>query len=415
MRAALAEQRPGDLRQHPGRDAAGGERDQHARDERRAGHPGEHVHERGVDGEERRRLRHLLVPVQRDLEEPARVPLRERLEEEVARRAVRIADQPALGRGRPDQRCRGAEPEGDADRDEGCGGPQPHVRRRPSSSDVCGRQPSSRSARETSRTLRSTSPGRAGACVASASTPATRRQASKSSLTDVSVLGADVEDAAVAAGRREHRRDDVADVDVVARLLAVAEDRHALAGAQPVDEDRDDAALELRQLARPVDVREAERDVTRPVQAVPGREVLLGRELRGAVGRERPPLVVLPRGALALAVDRAAGGAEDQLRAVRARRLEHVHRPEHVHLRVEERLLDGGADVGLRGEVDDELGPELVEERAERLADVVLVHGRGRVQVLAPPGGEVVDDVHLVAARDERVDDVRADEARLLR
>ena len=34
------------------------------------------------------------------------------------------------------------------------------------------------------------------------------------------------------------------------------------------------------------------------------------------------------------------------------------------------------------------------------------------LEVLAPAGGEVVDDVHLVAARDERVDYVRADEAR---
>ena len=56
--------------------------------------------------------------------------------------------------------------------------------------------------------------------------------ASKSSFTDVSVAGADVEDAAVAAGRRQHGRDDVADVDVVAGLLAVAEDRHALAAAR---------------------------------------------------------------------------------------------------------------------------------------------------------------------------------------
>ena len=62
--------------------------------------------------------------------------------------------------------------------------------------------------------------------------------------------------------------------------------------------------------------------------------------------------------------------------------------------------------------MDDELGPDLVEERAERLADVVLVDGRGGVQVLASSGCEVVDDVNLVAARDERIDDMRADEAR---
>ena len=227
MGAALAEQRPGELRQHPRRDRAGGERDQHACDERRARHPGERVHQRGVDGEEGGRLRHLLVAVQRDLEEPARVPLRERLEEEVACRAVRVADQPALGRGRPDQCRRGAQPEGDADRDEGGGGPQPHVRRSPSSSGVCGRQPSSRSERETSRTLRRASPGRAGACVGcgfdAGHAPARLEELVHGRLR----RGADVEDAAVAADRGQHRPHDVADVDVVAGLLAVAEDRHS--------------------------------------------------------------------------------------------------------------------------------------------------------------------------------------------
>ena len=82
---------------------------------------------------------------------------------------------------------------------------------------------------------------------------------------------------------------------------------------------------------------------------------------------------------------------------MRARGLEHVQRAEHVHLGVEDRLLDRGADVGLRGEVDDGLRPHLGEQRVERLADVELVQRRGRRQVLAPPGREVVDDVHLVA------------------
>ena len=120
--AALAEHGPRDLRQHPGRDRTACERDQDAGDQLRPGQPGEPVHERRVDGEERGRLRHLLVAVQRDLQEPACVPLRERLEEVVAEGAVRVADQPPLRRGRPDQRGRGAQPEGDADGDERRGG-----------------------------------------------------------------------------------------------------------------------------------------------------------------------------------------------------------------------------------------------------------------------------------------------------
>ena len=48
----------------------------------------------------------------------------------------------------------------------------------------------------------------------------------------------------------------------------------------------------------------------------------------------------------------------------------------------------------------------------ERLADVVLDELRLRVDVLAAAGGQVVDDGHVVAARDERVDEMGADEAR---
>ena len=77
----------------------------------------------GIDREEGGGLRHLLVAVLRDLEEPAGIPLREGAEEEVARRPVGVADQAPVRSGRPDERGRRAEPEGDADRDERRGGP----------------------------------------------------------------------------------------------------------------------------------------------------------------------------------------------------------------------------------------------------------------------------------------------------
>ena len=57
-------------------------------------------------------------------------------------------------------------------------------------------------------------------------------------------------------------------------------------------------------------------------------------------------------------------------------------------------------------------GRDLVEELAERLPDVALVQRRAVGDVLAPAGREVVDHVHLVAAREQRLDDVRADESR---
>jgi hypothetical protein len=47
----------------------------------------------------------------------------------------------------------------------------------------------------------------------------------------------------------------------------------------------------------------------------------------------------------------------------------------------------------------------------ERLADVVLEQRRGRVEVLALAGGEVVDDRDLVAACQQRIHEVGSDEA----
>ena len=52
----------------------------------------------------------------------------------------------------------------------------------------------------------------------------------------------------------------------------------------------------------------------------------------------------------------------------------------------------------------------VVEHVAEVLADVALGERGLGAQVLALAGGEVVDDGDLVAAREQRVDDVRADE-----
>jgi hypothetical protein len=92
--------------------------------------------------------------------------------------------------------------------------------------------------------------------------------------------------------------------------------------------------------------------------------------------------------------------------------LEHAHRPDDVDVRVEVRTFHGDAHVRLRREVEARVRPRLVEDAVRVRADVRLVE-RGTVrEVLALPGGEVVEDVHLVGAGEQRLDDVRADEAR---
>ena len=76
-----------------------------------------------------------------------------------------------------------------------------------------------------------------------------------------------------------------------------------------------------------------------------------------------------------------------------------------------DRILDRDADVGLRSEVEDRLGSHRREEVVERLADVAHVELRSGRDVLLAAVDERVDDGDLDATRDERVDDVRADEA----
>jgi hypothetical protein len=92
------------------------------------------------------------------------------------------------------------------------------------------------------------------------------------------------------------------------------------------------------------------------------------------------------------------------------RRLQHAQRADDVHLGVVVGPLHRDPHVGLRGEVEARLRPDRVEDGADVRADVALVEARAFGHVLAPPAGEVVEDVHLVAARDERVGHVRADE-----
>src|SRR4051812_30167116 len=67
--------------------------------------------------------------------------------------------------------------------------------------------------------------------------------------------------------------------------------------------------------------------------------------------------------------------------------------------------------------MEDDLGPRVGEDRLQRVgvADVRLHETdatlQRAVEILPPPGREVVDHDHLVAALDQRVDEVRPDES----
>ena len=69
---------------------------------------------------------------------------------------------------------------------------------------------------------------------------------------------------------------------------------------------------------------------------------------------------------LRIAVDRGGGGHQHPPRAGLARRLQHRDGARHVDLGVERRVGDRLADVDLRGEVHDDVGPRRLERPPQR-------------------------------------------------
>ena len=90
------------------------------------------------------------------------------------------------------------------------------------------------------------------------------------------------------------------------------------------------------------------------------------------------------------------------------RRLEHLDRADDVHVGVVGRVADRGLHVGLRGEVEDDVGAVEVDA----VADVALdERGGAGSRTRACPKERSSITTHVVAARDEGIDEVRADEA----
>ena len=89
-----------------------------------------------------------------------------------------------------------------------------------------------------------------------------------------------------------------------------------------------------------------------------------------------------------------------------AGRLEHLHRADDIDRGVVVGTRERGLHVGLRGQVEDDVGRAEVEP----LADVALDERGRRVHVPALAERQVVDHDDLVPALDEAVDEVRPDE-----
>jgi hypothetical protein len=115
-----------------------------------------------------------------------------------------------------------------------------------------------------------------------------------------------------------------------------------------------------------------------------------------------------------VAVDGPAGGGEDDLlTAGRNRRPRHVHGAEHVDLGVPKRIRGGARDQRLRGEMEDDARrkPPPNLHHVLTVADVGFDEVGARIDVDARAGREVIDDADPVTFSQQRVDEMRPDEA----
>src|SRR5690348_960506 len=180
--------------------------------------------------------------------------------------------------------------------------------------------------------------------------------------------GADVEGPRIQSlGPRQRMRrgeeaalGDVANEHIVARLRTVSEDGERPPIENAAAEDGDDSRLAMRILPRTVDIREAHRGSVHAVDTGVIREIILGAQLRDAVWRLGVLREVLDvRRIDEIAVQRAAGGGEDETRALASPALpegfDQVQRAADVDARVLHRIGDALPDIDLRREMHDHI------------------------------------------------------------
>jgi len=179
-------------------------------------------------------------------------------------------------------------------------------------------------------------------------------------------------------------------------------------------EDRHHARLAVRVLARPVHVTQATDHVGDALGLRPGLYVRLRRQLGRAIGRQGFGEVVLGRRPRRLvSVQRAACRREHDRRTAARGSLEHVQRALDVDVAVANRVLHRGHHAGLRCQVEDRLRRDLCDDRVQGgpVDDVQLAQVRLGGHATRVAGGQIVDDRHVAALRQQRVYHVRADEA----
>ena len=150
----------------------------------------------------------------------------------------------------------------------------------------------------------------------------------------------------------------------------------------------------MRVLARAVNVAESQRQVIDSVLDLVKEQIGFGRQLRDAVRTHRAFRMILGAGELVLlAVNSAAGRREDHaLQTVLARRFDQIEKSDHVHLRVVGGIGDRSPYVHLRCEMNNNLGPRLLDDGRDcgNVAKIGLIERRLRIHLVALAGGKII-------------------------
>src|SRR5580658_507197 len=214
--------------------------------------------------------------------------------------------------------------------------------------------------------------------------------------------------------RGAQRGDHVGDRNEVARLQTVAEHLDRRTAPQPLAEDRDDAGIgRARVLPWAVDVEEAQPDRRDVMDVARDHGVQLAAVFVGAVGGERTFWRGLgDRQVRTIAVNRGGGGVDHRdLSGLAAHRVEQRDGAGQIGAMGAEPIIDPAGDRGDGGEMKAAVHTGYRRLNRVRIGDVALDQLDAGRQVGALSGGQVVEYPHGVAVTDQRVAQMRADEA----
>ena len=230
----------------------------------------------------------------------------------------------------------------------------------------------------------------------------------------------DIEDAGgITLHRPDVRPDDVRNEDEIPGLPSVAVDDRRLPVEQAGDELRDHSrVLGVWVLPGTEDVKVPQKDRPKTIEVGEDLPVVLAREFRDRIGGERSRRHCLAFGeGRVVAVDRRGGSRHNRRNAALLCGPEGIEGSGHVHPVRLQRVCHGSGNRSDGRLVKDAVRPGTGVDEQVEVGDAPLDEGHPGVacevlDILMPPGGEIVDDHDLVVVARQPLREVGPDEPR---